>query len=85
MAELAGIHPTHMNRIEAGRINTTATVLQGLARSLGISVAELVDVGAQADAMEDEKLQSFARRIRQLKPERKKIVLDVLDVLVRGG
>ncbi|MBI2058708.1 MAG: helix-turn-helix transcriptional regulator [Nitrospirae bacterium] len=85
LAELAGIHPTHMNRIEAGRINMTAAVLQGIGKSLGVSVAELVDVGAEQGAAEDDRIQSLARRIKQLKTERKKIVYDVLEVLVRTG
>ena len=39
----AGIHVTYLSGVENGHRNITLTVLERLARSLGVSEAEIVD------------------------------------------
>jgi DNA-binding XRE family transcriptional regulator len=42
-AELAGLDARHLQAIEAGEANVTMATLNGLARSLGVAMAELMD------------------------------------------
>jgi len=39
LAEIAGVSPTTLNRIETGRVNPTLHVLQRIANVLGMEVA----------------------------------------------
>jgi transcriptional regulator with XRE-family HTH domain len=44
-AEIAGLDARHLQAIEAGEANVTMSTLHGLAKSLGVTLAELmVDV-----------------------------------------
>jgi transcriptional regulator with XRE-family HTH domain len=42
-AELAGLDARHLQAIEAGEANVTMSTLSGLARSLSVAMAELLD------------------------------------------
>lgn len=43
LAELAGLHPKHMPRIEAGVANVTIATLVALARGLGVPLGSFFD------------------------------------------
>jgi transcriptional regulator with XRE-family HTH domain len=44
-AERFGVEPAHVKRIEAARANPSLAVLTSIAKALGVSVSELLDVG----------------------------------------
>jgi transcriptional regulator with XRE-family HTH domain len=47
LAELAGIHPTHVGLIERGKRNPTLVVAQKIANALGLELSALVKEAEQ--------------------------------------
>jgi transcriptional regulator with XRE-family HTH domain len=43
LAALCGIHVSHVSKIERGQANITLATLLGLAKNLGVSMADLFD------------------------------------------
>lgn len=68
LAAAAGIVPTHLDAIEAGRSDPSYDVLLALARGLGIQPGVLVDRAGNLDT--SAACAAFARRLRELRVER---------------
>jgi transcriptional regulator with XRE-family HTH domain len=49
LAEQAGIHPTWISHIEAGRINPTAENLARLSKGLGVRLSQLISRGEEVE------------------------------------
>ena len=78
LAEKAGIDRTHLGAIERGQQNPSLRVLHGIATSLGVPVARLVDVD---DASEEETRKRVGARVRKLGARELLALNRILDAL----
>lgn len=72
LAELAGLHPRSVSDIESGKVNGFVCNYFNLAKTLGVSLADLFDASADFDEVETsrEELAALIVQIRNL--DRKK-------------
>jgi len=82
LAERAGISPKNISELENGRGNPTLSSLEGLARALSISMAELFDLEHERSSPEEirRELQSL---INEVSDEDRKIFYRLLRGLTK--
>lgn len=78
LAERAGIDRTHLGAIERGQQNPSLRVLHGIAASLDVPVARLVDVEEDG---EDDARKRVGARVRKLGAPELRVLARLLDAL----
>ena len=85
LAELAGVHYTHIGRYERGQAKPTTETLRRLAEVLGVSLDYLVD-GATGDVaratFEDRDLLRQFQELQTLDDEDKRIIKTLIDAFL---
>lgn len=82
LAEATGTtHPTYISEIELGKANASISIFNQLAKGLGMSLSELVEMGDRAN---DAALTDFIDQVRMLDDRQRKIYLEAAEAVLKG-
>lgn len=85
LAELANLHPTYISEIERGKVNASIYCFQTIAHALKLDFADLLHLPTTAiDRLFEQGLCDTVNQIRQLEPERRKLVLGAIRGMLAG-
>jgi len=80
-SELAGISPTYLSEVELGKTNASIGIFEQIASGFGLSLSELVAVdGDEGDIA----ITNFVTKIRGVDEQKRKIVIDTAEVVLKG-
>lgn len=82
LAELADLHTTYVSDIERGKANLSFCVVDALARALGLSLTEFLDLPQKGKATDGELLAIYSEA-KQFDNKRRKAFTNVARALIK--